>query len=81
MQIQYTKEIGNPYEQLLLEINNRVYWALNSLNDNHKINEIDVEVLKIDKESLSEYNGSSGYEPMAGNLKKKIDFILKKVEN
>lgn len=83
MQIKHDREMEGPAEQLLLEINDRVYWALNSLRDNHEIETIDIEVLKIDKESLStDYRGSSfNYRVMANNLKKKIDFILKKVEN
>lgn len=75
MNIEYKNEIKSPDQLLLLEINERVYYSLLTLKDGMKVNQLDIDILEIDKDSLKEYKGHS--EVMANNLLKKIDFILK----
>lgn len=73
-----TMEIKTPDSLLLLEINTRVYSALETLHNERKISKTRLEVLKMDKDSLVSYKAPtySKHVLMAKNLIKKIDYIL-----
>lgn len=76
MKIEYKFEIKDPNRLLILEINDRVKNAIDTLKNGHNLSNADIEILKIDKSSLIDYDG--GYERiMATNLTKKIDLIIK----
>lgn len=82
MEVESTIEIKNPDRLLLLEINQRVSNLVNRIKDDLNINEIDLKMLEIDKDSLSEYQRTtkSGNKIMASNLTKKIEYLLESVE-
>jgi hypothetical protein len=75
LKIKYVREITGPNEVLLMEINERVEYAIGVLK-NKKLSNIDLKALEIDKESLSHFSQNSRSVVMANNLISKIEFIL-----
>mgnify|MGYP001000651688 FL=1 len=70
MSVEYKFE--NPDDLLFVEINKRVNKALEKVKNSEK----DIEILKIDKESLSGYN-NRGSSYLARNLILKIDYLIR----
>lgn len=77
MKVEYKREINSPKEQLIYEINERVNKHLEKGN---MLSKLDVEVLKIDKESLKNYSSLNFDKTVSTNLTKKIDLLLNEKE-
>ena len=76
MKIKYVREISGPNEVLLMEINERVEYAIAVLDHENKLSGAELKALAIDKESLSHFSQNSRSVVMANNLISKIEFIL-----
>lgn len=73
-------EINNLQDLLLLEIHDKVTYNLDRLKRDKEISKIDMDIMRIDKESLDEIIRTIPKSKIAVNLKKKIDYIIKALE-
>ena len=76
MVVDSEKNTKNANQLLLLEIRDRVEYAFNTLTQGVELNNINIDELKIDKESLEDYKSIGSMKYMAKNLDKKIDYLL-----
>lgn len=72
-------DMSTPDFVILIEINERVKKALKTIKNGNSLDDVTIEILKIDKESLGGAIHKDS-DTMRSNIRRKIDYIIKSVE-